>query len=84
MGVAFVAATIGLGICLGLTFPGANEPEALNLLETARLQNEDEVPEDTFDEVFNAISLWNRPNAGDWILIYGGTTPLGNSWKILS
>jgi NADPH:quinone reductase-like Zn-dependent oxidoreductase len=81
VGVAFVAATIGLGICLGLTFPGTKKPQALDLLEIARSQDESEVPEDAFDEVFKAISLWNRPNTGDWILIYGGMTILQHCVK---
>lgn len=72
VGVAFVAAAIGLGICLGLTFPGPQKPRPLDLLNIARSQDQEDVSEDALDEVFNAISLWNRPNTGDWILIYGG------------
>ncbi|KAH7115059.1 chaperonin 10-like protein [Dendryphion nanum] len=77
VGVAFVAAVIGLGICLGLTFPGPNKPKPLDLLELARSQDRSDVPEDAIDEVFNAISLWNRPNTGDWILIYGASSVTG-------
>ncbi|KAF2792817.1 GroES-like protein [Melanomma pulvis-pyrius CBS 109.77] len=74
VGVAFVAASIGLGICLGLTFPVPKQPQPLDLLEISRSQGKDNIPEDIFDEVFNAISLWNRPSAGDWILIYGASS----------
>ncbi|KAF2112748.1 chaperonin 10-like protein [Lophiotrema nucula] len=77
VGVAFVAATIALGICLGLTFPKAKSSQPLDLLHLARRQGDDEIPEDVYEEVFNAISLWNRPHTGDWILIYGASTVTG-------
>lgn len=76
IGVAFVAATIALGVSIGLVFPKAGNESPLNLLEVAQSQNRNDVPEDVIDEVFNAIDLWNRPQNGDWIMIYGGNIAL--------
>lgn len=72
IGVAFVAAVLALGVCIGLVFPGTSSAPTLNLLEAARSQDENGVPEDVADEVFDAIDPWNRPHSGDWIMIYGG------------
>jgi len=75
VGVAFVAAALGLGVCLGLVFPTALGA-APDLLDIARSQGRDILPEDTVEEVFGGIDAWNRPYAGEWILIYGGRVPL--------
>jgi hypothetical protein len=72
VGVAFVAAALGLGICFGLVFPTEKSAEPLDLLDIARSQGRVIFPEDTVDEVFGGIDAWNRPHAGEWILIYGG------------
>jgi hypothetical protein len=72
IGVAFVASALGLGICLGLTFPTALASKPLDLLDVSRSQAREVFPEDVVDEVFGGIDAWNRPHAGEWILIYGG------------
>ncbi|KAF2729211.1 GroES-like protein [Polyplosphaeria fusca] len=74
IGVAFVAAALSLGICFGVTFPIANKDETLDLLEVAKSQGRDKIPQDTVEEVFNSIDPWNRPHAGEWILIYGASS----------
>jgi hypothetical protein len=68
-GVAFVAAAISLGICLGLTLSHKRHLQ-LGLLNLARAQGREDMPEDIVGEV--CYSLDKRPVAGDWILIYGG------------
>jgi NADPH:quinone reductase-like Zn-dependent oxidoreductase len=72
VGVAFVAAALSWGVCLGMTLyhrRGLN----LDLLNLARAQDRDQVPEDIAYEVFDALSTRDQAIAGDWVLIYGGT-----------
>lgn len=72
VGVAFVAAALGLGVCFGLRIPRGCNGEKIDLLEIVRAQKKEEMSEDVVREVFDAIDPWNRPHTGDWILIYGG------------
>jgi NADPH:quinone reductase-like Zn-dependent oxidoreductase len=71
VGVAFVAAAISLGVCLGLILSHKRNSH-LDLLSLARVQGRKDMPEDIVGEVFDALDAQNRPVAGDWILIYGG------------
>jgi hypothetical protein len=74
VGVAYVAATISLGVCLGLML-SHNINFQLDLLDLARAQDRKNMPEDIVEEVFDALDARSRPVAGDWILIYGGKMP---------
>lgn len=71
VGVAFVAAAISLGVCLGLNVSHKRNLQ-LDLLNLARAQGRKDMPEDIVGEVFDALDARSRPVAGDWILIYGG------------
>jgi len=71
VGVAFVAATISLGVCLGMTMSHRKGLQ-MDLLNLARAQGRDSMPEDIVEEVFDALEPHDHPVAGDWILIYGG------------
>jgi len=71
VGVAFVAAALSLGVCLGITLyhkRGLN----VDLLNLARAQDREVVPVDVVGEVFDALDARDRAVAGDWVLIYGG------------
>lgn len=72
LGVGFIAASMSLGVCLGLEFPSFTSYAPLALLDLARQQEPDEVPNDVREEVFDALSDSEKPKAGDWILMYGG------------
>ncbi|PTB75014.1 hypothetical protein M440DRAFT_1402580, partial [Trichoderma longibrachiatum ATCC 18648] len=76
MGVAFVAAGIALGVCLGLTFTKGPKKREFNLLENARMYPED-VPDDIADEVFDAMAPCYQAQPGEWLLIYGASTIAG-------
>ncbi|KAH6145459.1 hypothetical protein HBI64_000830 [Parastagonospora nodorum] len=76
VGVAFVAATISLGVCLGMTMSHKKGLQ-MDLLNLARAQGRDDTPEDIVKEVFDGIEPQDRPVAGDWILIYGASTITG-------
>lgn len=74
LGVAFVAAFLILGVCLGVDF--SKKPQlGPNLREVLRGVNVETIPEDVRDECLNGISAWERPQKGDWIVIWGGKPP---------
>lgn len=71
MGVAYVAAGLSLGVCLGVTFTKGPKKREFNLLEIARRRPED-VPDDIIDEVFDALAPCYQAQPGEWLLVYGG------------
>lgn len=73
LGVAFVAASLVLGICLGLDFLGGKTgPRGPNLLRTIRSISRDQLPEDIRSECFDSINESEGAKPGDWIAIWGG------------
>lgn len=82
LGVAFVAASLALGICMGMDFlavkKGLRGPD---LLREVRALSRDSLPEDIRGECFDGIREDERAVEGDWIAIWGGisqTTVLYN------
>lgn len=72
LGVAFVAATLCLGICAGLDFSTiANGP---NLLSIVRRLDSTLLPADIRSECLEGISEASRIKKGDWIAIWGGSS----------
>lgn len=71
VGVAYVAAGLALGVCLGVTFT-KNHGRPFNLLDVARKYIA-EVPEDILPQIQAGIAPEARPSKGEWVLIYGGT-----------
>ncbi len=70
LGVAFVAAALSLGICMGLDFQDiADGPD---LLELVRGLKQDSLPADIRQECFNGLDIAERAGTGDWIAIWGG------------
>ncbi|KAL1859000.1 hypothetical protein VTK73DRAFT_7718 [Phialemonium thermophilum] len=74
LGVGFVAASIALGVCLGIDFPSFSHYPPLSLLSVAQGQPREEVPSDVAAEVFEGIPPSERPKARDWVLIYGASS----------
>lgn len=73
LGVAFVAAALALGICLGMDFRSAKGgPRGPDLLQTVRSLSRNALPEDIRKECFHGIAEGERARAGDWIAIWGG------------
>ena len=72
LGVAFVAAALCLGICVGLDFSRvANGPDLLSIvrqLDPLRL------PEAVRAECLEGIDRNERARAGDWLAIWGGSS----------
>lgn len=74
LGVAFVAAALCLGICVGLDF--SNVADGPNLLTILKGLDPQRLPEDVRSECLNGI---NRPaeqqaRAGEWLAIWGGSS----------
>ncbi|KAF4976004.1 hypothetical protein FZEAL_7260 [Fusarium zealandicum] len=72
LGVAYVAASLALGICLGVDFTYAlNGPNILNLV---REVPEESLPHDIRGECLNGILPSESAKPGDWIAIWGGSS----------
>lgn len=78
LGVAFVAAALALGVCLGVDFStGKNGTQGPDLLRITRALPRDSLPQDIRSECFDGIAEKDRPRRGDWIAIWGGMlTPI--------
>lgn len=73
LGVAFVAAALGLGLCLGVNFAnGEGKIQGPDLFQAIRSISRDSIPQDVRAECFDSIREDERPKPGDWIAIWGG------------
>lgn len=70
LGVAFVAASLALGICMGVDFSDVtNGPD---LLKLAKAADPESIPEDVRAETLRGIPEHERAKPGDWIAVWGG------------
>ena len=70
IGVAFVTAAVALGICLGVDFTAVeNGPDMRQAVDGL---NVDSLPKDVRKEIAQQIPSQDRPEAGDWFIIWGG------------
>lgn len=74
IGVAFVAAVLALGVSLGLDFGVINSCPGPNLADILSNLDIDKIPSDIRNECFLSRAAVERPKAGDWIAIWGGTS----------
>ncbi|TID14087.1 GroES-like protein [Venturia nashicola] len=75
LGVAFIAAILGLGVCLGIDFSKVEKgPAGPNIRKMLQGLNEESIPKDVREESLRSITDAERPKSGDWILIWGGST----------
>lgn len=78
LGVAFTAAIIALGVSFGLDFSKIRTgPRGPDLLSQVRSFDPRELPEDIRDEIFGGIASSERPQAGDWIAVWGANGVTG-------
>lgn len=76
LGVAFVAASLALGICMGVDFSDVtNGP---NLLKLAKAADPESIPEDVRAETLRGIPEHERAKSGDWIAVWGGSATSAN------
>lgn len=74
-GVAFVAATLALGVCFGIDFlASSNTFRGPNLLGLIRVFNSGLLAKDIREECLEGIALPERAKSGDWVPIWGGTS----------
>lgn len=72
LGVAFVAASLALGICLGVDFTRAHDGP--NILDLVRSIPEESLPQDIRGECLQGILPSEGAKSGDWIAIWGGSS----------
>lgn len=73
IGVAFVSATLSLGISLGINFAETiRAPHGPDLLQILQQIGGEEIPKDIRTECFHGIKISERPKRGDWIAVWGG------------
>lgn len=74
LGVAFVAASLALGICMGVNFGEVLDgPDLLKIVKEA---DPESIPGDVRAESLNGIAEHDRAKPGDWLAIWGGKSEL--------
>ena len=72
LGVAFVSATLALGVCMGVDFSGIEDgPDLLGL---ARSIASERLPSDIRQECLQGIEETERAKSGDFLVIWGGSS----------
>jgi NADPH:quinone reductase-like Zn-dependent oxidoreductase len=75
LGVAFVAAVLALGVCLGADFSKIEgSGKGPNLLKILRSIDANSIPEDVRKECLEGIAESETPKPRDWIAIWGGSS----------
>lgn len=77
VGVAFVAAALGLGVSLGLDF--SSVADGPDLFRIVRSVAPNALPEDVRQEALQGIREDERPKAGDWLAVWGGESSSSSS-----
>jgi NADPH:quinone reductase-like Zn-dependent oxidoreductase len=72
LGVAFVAAVLALGICMGVDFTSILDGP--DLLAIVRGIDEERLPKDIRKECVSGIEDGERAKKGDWLVIWGGSS----------
>jgi NADPH:quinone reductase-like Zn-dependent oxidoreductase len=72
LGVAFVSAALALGICMGLNFRDIKDGP--DLLSIVRSLDPKQLPSDIRQECLHGISESARAKAGDFLVIWGGSS----------
>ncbi|KAL2166098.1 hypothetical protein VTG60DRAFT_3306 [Thermothelomyces hinnuleus] len=76
LGVAFVAAALSLGVCMGLDFSSVLDgPDLYSLI---RQLPPDALAPDVRDECLNALPSQERAQPGDWLAVWGGSSTSAN------
>ncbi|RBR26046.1 uncharacterized protein FIESC28_01074 [Fusarium coffeatum] len=72
IGVAFVTAAVALSICLGVDFTAVDSgPDMRQVVDGLKV---DSLPKDVHKEIAQQIPSPDRPEAGDWFIIWGGSS----------
>lgn len=79
LGVAFVSAVLALGICMGVNF--ASIEDGPDLLDIVRKIDPDSLPTDIRQECLAGIGKAERAKAGDFLVIWGGSSTCAHVTK---
>ncbi|KAI5209494.1 GroES-like protein [Aureobasidium subglaciale] len=74
IGVAYVAAALALGVSLGLKLPNLSGENGVDLWDAVRSLPSGALPADVEAECVSSIEDNERPQHGDYIAIYGGSS----------
>ncbi|KAF2765583.1 GroES-like protein [Teratosphaeria nubilosa] len=74
LGVAYVAAALALGVCVGLRLPDLSALRGPDLYHLVRRVSPSQLPEDIRTECLSSIEAHERPEHGDWVVIWGGSS----------
>ncbi|CAK4033671.1 Alkanesulfonate monooxygenase [Lecanosticta acicola] len=78
LGVAYVAALVSLGVSFGLDLTNLrNAPAGPDFARLIRSLDPRELPEDIRGEVFSGIPQSERPQPGEWLVIWGAHSMTG-------
>ncbi|KAJ8114822.1 hypothetical protein OPT61_g3384 [Boeremia exigua] len=72
LGVAFVSAVLALGICMGVSFESVEDGP--DLLKIVRNIDPERLPADIKKECLENIDESDRAKAGDYLIIWGGSS----------
>ncbi|KAK3899751.1 chaperonin 10-like protein [Staphylotrichum tortipilum] len=76
LGVAFVAAALALGVCMGVDFSSVLDgPDLFTLL---RQLDPEVLPSDVRQECLDGILSHERATPGDWLAVWGGSSTSAN------
>ncbi|KAK4031325.1 chaperonin 10-like protein [Parachaetomium inaequale] len=76
LGVAFVAAALALGVCMGVDFSSVLDgPDLFSLVREVAPEL---LPDDVRQECLDGILSHERATAGDWLAIWGGSSTSAN------
>ncbi|KAK0649678.1 chaperonin 10-like protein [Cercophora newfieldiana] len=79
LGVAFVAAVLSLGVCMGVDFTSILDgPDLYTLLRDTALIPPDSLAADIRDECLSGIAQHERALPGDWLAVWGGSSTSAN------
>ncbi|KAM0325747.1 hypothetical protein ACHAQA_007047 [Verticillium albo-atrum] len=76
IGVAYVAAALSLGVCMGVDF--SSILDGPDLIQLVRSIQPETLPEDVRAECLSGIQDRERAVPGDWIAIWGGSSTSAN------
>lgn len=77
IGVAFVAAALSLGVCLGMDFKAISDTPGPDLYKVVHGISRGVLPEDIRDECLDALPENERIRSGDWLAIWGASSTVG-------
>ncbi|KAK3400431.1 hypothetical protein B0T20DRAFT_432348 [Sordaria brevicollis] len=78
LGVAFVAAALSLGVCMGVDFSSVlSGPDLFSLLRSPSFA-QDSLASDIRSECLDGIRAHERAKEGDWVAVWGGSSTSAN------